>query len=50
MLKTFNDIEDFFENVGLSRSNIYLKIGLSRSKKLEFIVASLQELFQELFS
>ena len=33
MLKKFRDTEDFIENVGLSRSAIYFKIGLYKTFK-----------------
>ena len=33
MLKTFKDTEGFFENVGLSRSTSYFKIGLYKFLK-----------------
>ena len=33
MLKIFRDTERFFENVGLSRSKIYFKIGLYKFLK-----------------
>ena len=33
MLKTFKDTEGFVENVGLSRSTIYFKIGLYKFLK-----------------
>ena len=33
MLKTFKDKEGFIENVGLSRSNVYFRIGLYKCLK-----------------